>query len=239
VGKAQYVDAFQRAGFFDQTKPTGINPGYHVKLALVTLPKLVINVPANKSAEGSMGCGTGQFGAVEINYWDALVQNTLLPNMAAQGVTLKDLPLFLFGNLVMYDTSTANCCILGYHNSKGSGATFQSYGNSMYDSSTIFTFSPSDVSILTHEVAEWQNDPNGVNPTKPWGNIGQVSGCQGNLEVGDPLTGTNITKTMNGKLYHLQEMAFYSWFYHVNPSQGVNGWFSNNGTFTIDANPCP
>ena len=34
-------------------------------------------------------------------------------------------------------------------------------------------------------------------------------------------------------------MAFYSWFYHQNPSQGVNGWFSNNGTFTIDANPCP
>jgi hypothetical protein len=210
-----------------------------VKLSLVTLPKLTVNVPAGSAAFGSMGCGNGNFGAIEIGYWDNLVQNTLLPNMAAQGLTLKDFPLFLFGNVVMYDTVTSNCCILGYHNAKGSGSTFQSYGNSMYDSGDIFPFSPSDVSIMTHEVGEWMDDPNVVNITKPWGNIGQVKGCQANLEVGDPLTGTSLTRSLNGKTYHLQELAFYSWFFHQNPSQGVNGWFSNKGTFTIDANPCP
>ena len=82
------------------------------------------------------------------------------------------------------------------------------------------------------------NDPFGNNPTKPWGNIGQVSGCQDNLEVGDPLTGTAITDTLNGKKYHLQELAFFSWFYHSSPSLGVNGWFSSNGTFRTSAAPC-
>jgi hypothetical protein len=228
----------QRAGFYDQTKPTGINPGYHVKLALITLPKLTINVPNFAAAEGTISCGNGILGAVEINYWDNLVQTTLLPNMAAQGVTLKDLPLFLFGNVVMFAGSPGNCCILGYHNSKGSGASFQSYGNAMYDNTSAFTGS-GDVSVLTHEVSEWMDDPNGVNPTKPWGNIGQVVGCQNNLETGDPLSGTVKTDVLNGKTYHLQELAFYSWFYHQNPSQGVNGWFSNFGKFTIDADPCP
>ena len=91
----------------------------------------------------------------------------------------------------------------------------------------------------TQQVSEWLDDPNVVNLTKGWGNIGQVSGCQFNLETGDPLTGTSFADTLNGKTYHLQELAFYSWFYHQNPSQGVNGWFSNRGKFTVDAEPCP
>jgi hypothetical protein len=38
---------------------------------------------------------------------------------------------------------------------------------------------------------------------------------QGNLEVGDPLTGTNIPTITgtNGFAYHLQELPFFSWFY--------------------------
>lgn len=208
-----------------------------MKLAPITLPKMTINVPSASSAEYIINCGNNRLGGIEINYWDNLVQNTLLPGMAAQGLTLKDLPLFLFGNVVMWQGTPQNCCILGYHFAKGSGATFQSYANSMYDTSGAFT-GISDVHILAHEISEWQNDPNGVNLTKPWGHIGQVSGCQANLETGDPLTGKSVIKSLNGKTYHPQELAFYSWFYHQNPSQGVNGWFSNNGTFMIDANPC-
>jgi hypothetical protein len=34
--------------------------------------------------------------------------------------------------------------------------------------------------------------------------------------------------------YHMQELAFFSWFYGA-PFVGVNGWFSNNDTFTHDA----
>jgi hypothetical protein len=38
----------------------------------------------------------------------------------------------------------------------------------------------------------------------------------------------------NGVTYHLQELAFYSWFFGT-PSIGVGSVFSNNGTFATDA----
>jgi hypothetical protein len=65
-----------------------------------------------------------------------------------------------------------------------------------------------------------------------------VTGCQSNLEVGDPLSGTLITDSLNGFSYHLQELAFFGWFYHRSPGLGVNGWYSSNGTFTTSAAPC-
>jgi hypothetical protein len=95
-----------------------------------------------------------------------------------------------------------------------------------------------DISSLSHEIAEWMDDPFGTNRTRPWGHIGQVSGCQGNLEVGDPLSGTLQPTKLGGTTWHPQEMAFASWFYHQNPSPSVNGWYSSNGTFRTDANHC-
>jgi hypothetical protein len=43
----------------------------------------------------------------------------------------------------------------------------------------------------------------------------------------------------DGFPYSLQELAFFYWFFGA-PSLGVNGWFSDNGTFSTDAGPnCP
>jgi hypothetical protein len=119
--------------------------------------------------------------------------------------------VFLFDNVVMYHTVVANCCVLGYHNAYTVGGKLQTYSNALYDNRGDFSGS-GDISALSHEIGEWQNDPNTVNPTKPWGNIGQVTGCHNNLEVGDPLSGTVFTDTLNGKAYHPQELAFSSWF---------------------------
>jgi hypothetical protein len=87
-------------------------------------------------------------------------------------------------------------------------------------------------------VGEWANDPFGHNLTPAWGHTGQVAACQANLEVGDPLSGTlaPIFNRKNGFTYHMQELAFFSWFYGA-PSLGVSNWFSNNGTFLKDAGP--
>jgi hypothetical protein len=95
-----------------------------------------------------------------------------------------------------------------------------------------------DTAIASHEVAEWMNDPFTINPTPPWGHVGQQSGCQNNLEVGDPLTGTEAPRIVmpNGFTYHLQELAFFSWFFGA-PSIAINGWYSDNGTFLTDAGP--
>ncbi len=102
---------------------------------------------------------------------------------------------------------------------------------------------------MSHELAEWLDDPDGVNPVPVWGAEGQVTAgnCQNNLEVGDPLspgfgTPTNpysITNTNTGVTYTLQELAFYSWFLGSNQSLGAGGKFSDNGTFSGYAKPCP
>ena len=75
--------------------------------------------------------------------------------------------------------------------------------------------------------------------TPAWGNVGQVSGCQSNLEVGDPLTGTpfGTPRMPNGVTYHPQELAFFSWFFGP-PSIGAGLYYSNNRSFSVAAGPC-
>jgi hypothetical protein len=238
IGTGQYVDAFQRAEFWKFAKPTGINPGFHNTLTVTTLPAITINVPNTQAAEGTASCGNGLVGAANINWLDPHLQNVVIPSLASKGVGTTVFPIFLLHNFVEYIGNTNNCCVLGYHNTFNTPAGAQTYGLAMYDNSKAFTGSK-DISALSHEVGEWQNDPNTVNPTPSWGNIGQVSGCQSNLEVGDPLSGTTFSDSLNGFTYHPQELAFFSWFYHQSPSLGVNGWYSNRGTFRTFAAPCP
>ncbi len=239
LGTGQYTDIFRRAEFFKQTKPSGINPGYHVRLNVSRLPVQTVHVPLAAAAEFSTATPCGEkTGAFEINWWDGFLTSTLLPSLSAQGVTENTLPIFLLRDVVTFDTVTSNCCILGYHSSTQTSLGKQTYAVADYESSGRFIAS-NDISPLSHEVAEWMDDPFGSNPTKPWGNIGQVTGCQNNLEVGDPLSGTNLSVATSGHTYHPQELAFFSWFYHSKPSLGVNGVFSNHGTFTTSAPACP
>ena len=238
LGTGQYTDIFRRAEFFTQTSPTGINPGYHVKLNTVTLPVQTVRVPSTAAAEFTTTTPCGEkTGAMDINFWDNLVTGTLLPSLSAQGVTETTLPIFELRGVVLFDGTPSSCCILGYHSFTATAAGKQTYATADYESSGRFA-GVNDISALSHEVAEWQDDPFGTNPTRPWGNIGQVAGCQTNLEVGDPLSGTTIPTITNGHTFHPQELAFFSWFYHSSPSLGVNGLFSNNGTFTTAAPAC-
>jgi hypothetical protein len=239
IGTGQYIDAFQRAEFWKYAQPTGINPTFGDSLSVKTLAAITINVPSTQAAEfGPIGCGNGRLGGANISWLDAHLQNTVLPSLASKGVGPTTFPIFLLHNFVEFVGTTSQCCVLGYHNIVNTSAGAQTYGLAMYDNSGAFTGS-SDISALSHEVGEWQNDPNTGNPTPAWGNIGQVTGCQANLEVGDPLSGTTFADTLNGFAYHPQELAFFSWFYHQSPSLGVNGWFSNQGTFRSFAAPCP
>lgn len=242
VGTGQFVSVFRRAEFRQQTKPTGLNPDLQVNLVPTTTTRISVTVPTAASAEGSVSCGN--LAAMEIGWWDNEVQTVLMPKLAAKGFGSGDFPIFVLSNVVEYDTTPANCCILGYHNAftnPADGGT-TTYGTAMYDNTHNALAGVKDISVLTHEVAEWMDDPlvNGVdNNTNAWGNIGQVTGCQTNLEVGDPLSGTLQNTRLAGKTWHPQELAFFSWFYHQSPSIGVNHWYSSNGTFTSAAAPCP
>lgn len=240
VGDTQYLDAFQRANFWAFTQ----GHDYHVLLHPVTRTRTVfINVPAADGlALATNSLGPPDFcaplGIIDINWFDAYLDSTVIPSLYAQGVNPGSLPIFLLANVVMASpvTDINTCCILGYHGT--TGLPIQTYSPMDFDTTGLFGPDIFDTSVSAHEVGEWMNDPYGDNPTPPWGHIGQQPGCQNNLEVGDPLTGTNIpTVTMpNGYGYHLQELVFFSWFYGA-PSLAVNGWFSDNNTFTSDAGP--
>jgi hypothetical protein len=249
LGTGQYVDLFQRASFHKQTAASGINPDYHVTLNPVMGPTFSKTQLSGTWASASGTCG-GTLFAIDINTWDTYLQNTLFPQLATAGFGPNTFPLFLFYNVVMYDGSSSNCCILGYHSAFDNpsfGNAFQAYGISDYEVSGAFDpAGTSDVSVLTHEVAEWMDDPTGVNPTPDWGHTGQVTACQNNLEVGDPLSGTIKPITMpNGFTYHVQDLAFWPWFYDGNaPFKVTKGgnthpWFSMYGTFKKPAvEPC-
>jgi hypothetical protein len=237
VGTVQVTNAFQRAEFWKDAQPTGINPSYGVNLAFKTLKPVTISVPNAQAfvLNQSIGCGNHLVGATMINWLDNHLQKVVIPSLKSQGVSSTTFPVFLLHNFV--EISGTQCCILGYHNTFNTSAGAQTYGLAMYDNTGLFTGS-GDISALSHEVAEWQNDPNTINPTPAWGHIGQVSGCQANLEVGDPLSGTTFNDALGGFTYHPQELAFFSWFYHQKPSLGVNGWYSDQGTFTTPAAAC-
>jgi hypothetical protein len=164
---------------------------------------------------------------------------TVIPALAREGLAPSSLPIFVAyetGWPVGDVTNLFNCCVGGYHGATGIPVPAQTYAVADFDRTQLFR--AQDTSVLSHEVGEWGNDPLVRNSTAPWGHTGQVAGCQADLEVGDPLSGTFLPAvTMpNGFAYHLQELAFYSWFFGA-PSVGANGWYSNNGTFLTDAGP--
>src|SRR5215471_1134850 len=56
------------------TQPSGINPGYNVKLANKTLSPVTINVPNADAATLPAACGNGLLGDVNIDWLDGHLQ---------------------------------------------------------------------------------------------------------------------------------------------------------------------
>lgn len=219
---------------------------YSVQLSPVEiLPTIVVDMPVGHgTALATTALGPPAFcaplGIMDIIVFDSLVSNQILPALAAKGVNPGTLPIFFLSNVVMSvgEPELNNCCILGYHGTGDAVSPVQTYSPFDFGSTGLFGVGGRDTAVASHEVGEWMNDPLGNNPVPAWGHIGQQGGCQGSLEVGDPLTGTEAPRIAmpNGFTYHIQELAFFSWFYGA-PSIGVNSWFSDNGTFLTDAGP--
>lgn len=222
---------------------------YHVLLGPVKfLAPIVVNVPAIYGtaipAELSLACGP--LGIVDINWFDDLLTGSIIHALAPKGVNPTSFPIFLVHNVVWASpvTNLNTCCLFGYHSITGFPLPVQTYSASDFDSTGMFTNDSgstgpfSDTAVASHEVGEWMDDPFIINEVTPWGNVGQVRGCTNILEVGDPLTGTEYPPIVmpNGFTYHLQELTFFSWFFGP-PSIGIHDWFSDNGTFLIDAGP--
>ncbi len=241
IGFTQYGDAIQRAEFWNLP---GFSQDYHVLLAPPAIsPSVVVNVPSGKGNVYLLRSG-GLIGVVDPTYFDQILA-TLLPSFPANTVVM-----FLTDNV---DLGTAgliqNCCILGFHSSSGPPATTaQTWIFASYTEPGTFTGNAIlDVQALSHETAEWLNDPfvgafqlGFLNFIPPAVLPGQGGACIINFETGDPLEAPPavFTATVNGVIYHVQDEVFLPWYLHTAPSFSVNGFYTYLGTFTSPSALC-
>jgi len=212
VGQTQYADAFQRANFWGSVSTTA--PFYHVLLADAAVPVQTVPVPRLLGSTKPGPCA--RIGYVNLQFFDKAVQSLI----TALGAPPGSLLVFLTYNT--FFTQRGTCCIVGYHSAT---STNQTYVVAAFNDPGTFNVPIEDVSALSHELGEWLSDPFGTNATPGW-MAGQATHCESNLEVGDPLTGTVFTATLNGTTYHLQDLAFLPWFARESPSTAINGWYT-------------
>jgi len=98
-----------------------------------------------------------------------------------------------------------------------------------------------DIVSLSHEVADWLNDPYGNNTVPAWNFPGTaVCGNNALLEVGDPQgNGPNfadfptVAVPLGGFTYHVQDVVMLPWFAIEAPSSAQNGWYDFPDTTQI------
>jgi hypothetical protein len=241
VGVTQFTDAFQRANFWSSVST--VSPNFHVMLNPQLAPEVTIPVTPGLGILANGMCANHPVGTVNLQYLDGVVQSLI----SALQIPPTVLPLFLTYDIG--ETINGSCCSLGYHMVMGptvfNPGVFTYAVSSYLDPNANRAFNlplaVSDISILSHELGEWVDDPLGNNIINPkWGRVGQIpNSCQNNLEVGDPLTGTNSNVFMaDGTIYTVQDLAFFSWFARQNPSIAVNGWYTTLNTFPTFAAAC-
>lgn len=184
VGTTQFTDAFQRVNLWGKVAS---HPGYHVLLGGPTVkPEQTLVVPA---ADGVVATAFGtKVIEASINWFDGQIQ----PLIAKLKIPVNALPVFMTTQTYLLQGAKSGCCIGGYHSFNGT----QAYSHFTYIQ-TAGAFSQ-DVSALSHELAEWMDDPETSNN----------SAC-GIYEVGDPLEGGpnygGFPYVVNGFTYNLQD----------------------------------
>ena len=244
MGPGQYVDAFQRANFYNSNvSKTG--ESYHTVLSpITTLPAQTINIPTNEGESWNLN-KCGNLGVIDYATFNSILMNTVMPALASQGVGPASFPFFVVHDVVMGnpgDSIFQSCCLIGYHGATGSPT--QTYAVADYDTTGLFANDPNVVPI-SQEVSNWMDDPLGTNTAPAWGNLQRVPGCSTSLEVGNPMIGDYFSQSgntgilmPNGITYDPQELAFFSWFYRESPSMGAGGVYSDSGTFTSTQPVC-
>ena len=235
LGVTQYGDALQRAEFWNLP---GFSQNYHVLLGSPDVaPTVTITVPSTTAGNAFPLAGGGFIGVLDPGFFNQVLAG-LLPAYKA-----NELPIFTTDNVYLgTNGSINNCCILGFHSSqgadkKGSVAKTQTWIYAAYaEPGTLSDPTGAgfiDVVPLSHETAEWLNDPfvsasPGINWIPPAVLPGQGGACIPNFETGDPLESVpwTFTKTTNGTVYHVQDEVVLPWYLHTTPSFSVNGWYT-------------
>jgi len=262
----QLEDATMRAQF----NKTGSST-YHVRLHANVLPAVTIDVPQNQGVLLQSGRGV-IFADVNISWWAAQIKN--LETTADP----THLPIYLTNNVLLHiGKDVTNCCVIGFH---GTRATGQGTGNANSNGNApVQTFAWAswvqpgiyarpdggtdwalqDIHALSHEIAEWGDDPFVNNTVEPWLTpTAPQYGCTDILETGDPVVaigfamGTNTfqqgpnpngTQSADG-FYHPEDEVFLPWFMRTSPntvSEPTQSPSTNIGRYTLmgSLNPFP
>jgi hypothetical protein len=243
TGMTQFSDAVQRAEFFNVMKPD-----WHT---MVQKPRMLqavqIEVPFGLALVFQAGTGGPIFALIDDGFFISQL-NTILQFEPFQ---VGDLAIVLTRNALFYQGGDLNnCCVLGFHTAFDLGV----HGN-RHDVQTFVTASwldpgifgdpgRADVNFLSHEIAEWMNDPFVNNIVPPWqAPLSNPPGCQAILETGDPLeflASNSFPVTMDGFTYHPQTEALLQWFERQVPSTAFQGAFSYPDMTLLTApSPCP
>ncbi len=227
----QYGDAMFRAEFWSAVQSK--SPKYHVLLGTPTIAATQnITVPAADGVEGKTS-GGNTIGEAEINWWDPQIQALI----AKLRFTPNTLPIFLTYNVFLYQGTSSNCCIIGYHSAEAVSGGVQTYAWASNNDGGVFPPADhiADINALSHEIAEWYNDPYANNTVPSWTVPSEPQyGCSSLLEVGDPLVGKAFY--LNG--YHPQDVAFFSWFARQSPSTGWAKHYTYLGIFKTYSPSC-
>jgi hypothetical protein len=252
----QFTDAVQRAEYFNQAKPD-----WHTRLAPSVKPVRTMVLKQGTYRFALNGDGTCcAFILVDLDtfanaLFPAVATDTTTPIGAAENagdITTRDLSTFLFPNTYLYfNNDPAQCCVLGFHSydaepgDAGKKKPEKRYvlDYSSWISPGLFGDAFTDVTALSHEVAESFNDPfvasDGVHNVTPWwaSDNGQ---CQNVLEDGDVIEGlpeATFPMTMNGFTYHPQNEALLQWFEFETPSSALHGAYSYPNEHVLTSAP--
>jgi hypothetical protein len=260
----QLQDATMRAQF----NKTG-SSNYHVSLHPNVMPRVTINVPPNQGTLLQSGRGV-VFADINISWWGAQIQNL------TTSADPTHLPVYLTDNVLLHiGQDVGNCCVIGFHGTRATGngngssnsngnAKVQTFAWASYLSPGIYArpnggtdWALQDIHALSHEIAEWADDPFVNNGVEPWLTpTAPQYGCTSVLETGDPVVGigfamgTNTTRqgpNPNGSqsadgYYHPEDEALLPWFMRTAPnhvSEPTQSPSTNVGRYTLmgDLNP--
>jgi hypothetical protein len=248
VGTTQYIDAYQRSNFWSSVKNGN---DFHVLLSYTVGEPLRLPLKysaATVAAEVRTGVTTtctnpGGTNSTNAGAYQGFVDYYVLEDAMTSYIGSHHIKPDHFPIFILYNVGYSQNGLLylgGYHFSETSYPQTLTSPGQTYAMANFRTngAGPFDISILSHEVAEWLDDPGGGNAAPAWGKIGEVTGCKRALEVGDPLTQTDLAPIMgpNGFAYHLQELAYLPWFFRT-ASTAAGGLFSDNGTLRTGAGP--
>jgi hypothetical protein len=232
-----------------------VGTGYHVLLGAPTVHATeAIKVPVGKGliyATTPTGAAV-VYGLVDYGWFSSKVQEIL----GKTHIDSTHLPIVLTDNVMLADMKTGRCCTVGYHgvssSVSGNGKQqVQTYIFSAYSTKGVSSSLPymADIHALSHEVAEWGDDPFLNNTVNPWSTpAGAQYGCTSLLETGDPVVGIGFNVVGNTKdgwnpmadgTWHPEDEAFLPWFSREapnrtsEPTQSSSRNPSSNGRYTL------